>query len=252
MELKIICLCGQKYKFDVQPVNGRMPFTVNCPICQRDGTAAANDLLSHNLTASPLVMQASPSVVPSAPPPPPPPPGMVAPSGFRPPPLPHQAAAAPLPVGFSPPPPPPAAQTAPPPPPIAPTAGGLSIHRASAPGTTAPPPLAAPGSVATPPTCITSRPSVQKQQQMKAKESGQFSMGLGIAGGVGGSLIGGGLMYAFWIWAHFRFPLMGVAVGAFAGYGGAVAGTGHGHDAGNHHRGGRRGNCYGSVFSHVW
>ena len=200
MELKLICQCGQKYKFDVQPVNGRMPFTVNCPICNRDGTAAANDMLARGLTAPPLVMQPSVSTVSSAPPPPPP--GMFAPS-----PLPHQAAAAPMPVGYTP----------PPPPPVSPAAGGLSIHRAQASAATAIPPLAAPGSVAPPP--ITGRPSVQAQQQRKAKESGQFSMGLGIAGGVGGALIGSGLMYAFWIWAHFRFPIMGVLVGAFAGYG---------------------------------
>ena len=41
--IKIICDCGQKYAFDVQPVDGRMPVTVNCPVCRRDGTAAANE-----------------------------------------------------------------------------------------------------------------------------------------------------------------------------------------------------------------
>ena len=41
--IKIICHCGQKYAFDVQPVDGRMPVSVNCPACGRDGTAAANE-----------------------------------------------------------------------------------------------------------------------------------------------------------------------------------------------------------------
>ncbi len=41
--IKIICDCGQKYAFDVQPVDGRMPVTVDCPVCRRDGTAAANE-----------------------------------------------------------------------------------------------------------------------------------------------------------------------------------------------------------------
>jgi hypothetical protein len=41
MEVKIICNCGQKYKFDVEPVNGRMPFTVNCPVCGVNGTRSA-------------------------------------------------------------------------------------------------------------------------------------------------------------------------------------------------------------------
>ena len=41
--IKIICHCGQKYAFDVQPVEGRMPVPVNCPACGRDGTIAANE-----------------------------------------------------------------------------------------------------------------------------------------------------------------------------------------------------------------
>jgi len=41
--IKIVCHCGQKYAFDVQPVNGRMPVAVNCPVCGRDGTIAANE-----------------------------------------------------------------------------------------------------------------------------------------------------------------------------------------------------------------
>jgi hypothetical protein len=28
MEIKVHCLCGQKFKFDVEPVNGAMPFPV--------------------------------------------------------------------------------------------------------------------------------------------------------------------------------------------------------------------------------
>jgi DNA repair exonuclease SbcCD ATPase subunit len=41
--IKIICHCGQKYAFDVQPEDGRMPVAVNCPVCGRDGTTAANE-----------------------------------------------------------------------------------------------------------------------------------------------------------------------------------------------------------------
>ena len=67
MELKVVCQCGQKYKFDVEPVQGRMPFTVNCPICSADGTASANALLAQN--APPAI-----APMPMAPPPPPPPP----------------------------------------------------------------------------------------------------------------------------------------------------------------------------------
>ena len=40
--VKIFCVCGQKYAFEVQPVNGAMPVPVNCPACKRDGTEQAN------------------------------------------------------------------------------------------------------------------------------------------------------------------------------------------------------------------
>ncbi len=65
MELKVQCDCGQKYKFDVEPVNGRMPFTVTCPICGAEGTAKANAILRDT------VVHQIPTR-PSSPPPPPP------------------------------------------------------------------------------------------------------------------------------------------------------------------------------------
>jgi hypothetical protein len=102
MELKVVCQCGQKYKFDVEPVNGRMPFTVSCPVCNLDGTAAANALLNEKRGTQPINLAAI-----SAPPPPPV-----------------------------------AATVPPPPPPIAPIAGGLKISRHApepAPASTLPP-----------------------------------------------------------------------------------------------------------------
>jgi len=83
MELKIICDCGQKYKFDVEPVNGRMPMKVNCPVCNADGTGAANAILSRTFPDSALPPVATapapggslrlnrPAPVPAAPAPPP-------------------------------------------------------------------------------------------------------------------------------------------------------------------------------------
>ena len=53
-ELKVLCGCGQKFKFDVEPVNGRMSFTVNCPVCGIDGTPAANAMLAQQLPAQPM------------------------------------------------------------------------------------------------------------------------------------------------------------------------------------------------------
>src|SRR5438477_8394394 len=47
--IKIRCGCGQKYAFDVEPVDGLMSYAVQCPICGVDGTATANRLLAESL-----------------------------------------------------------------------------------------------------------------------------------------------------------------------------------------------------------
>ena len=47
--VKILCGCGQKYVFDVDPLNGRMPSPVQCPVCRMDGTAAANEVIAQML-----------------------------------------------------------------------------------------------------------------------------------------------------------------------------------------------------------
>ena len=49
--VKIYCACGQKYSFEVQPHEGRMPVTVACPACKRDGTAEANLLIAKILNS---------------------------------------------------------------------------------------------------------------------------------------------------------------------------------------------------------
>lgn len=83
IELKVQCDCGQKYKFDVEPVNGQMPFTVACPVCGVDGTEKANGLLQQlppepaTQPSKPVALQARLRISSSAPqttsPPPPPP-----------------------------------------------------------------------------------------------------------------------------------------------------------------------------------
>jgi len=76
LEIKVQCDCGQKYKFDVEPAGGRMPFQVYCPLCGLDGTEKANAVLKQRLPA-----EAAPAPVPvgaaagAAPAPPIPPPG---------------------------------------------------------------------------------------------------------------------------------------------------------------------------------
>ena len=69
MNIKIECGCGTKYSFDVESVNGQMPFTVQCPNCQADGTAAANELLARApAPAQRLRVHAASEVAPTEPP----------------------------------------------------------------------------------------------------------------------------------------------------------------------------------------
>ena len=49
--IKIFCVCGQKYAFDVHPDAGRMPVAVACPVCQRDGTEEANLIIARVLNS---------------------------------------------------------------------------------------------------------------------------------------------------------------------------------------------------------
>jgi hypothetical protein len=163
MELKVVCQCGQKYKFDVEPVGGRMPFTVNCPACNVDGTPAANALIAGQHVAAPPIM----------------------------PPLPSAA-----------------------------VSGGLKINRSSPEPDTAVAilPMAPENSGSRPPPISGMRPATPEKKS-KPKVEGEFSRGRGILGAVLGAGVGCGLMFVFWLWVHFRFPLMGIAVGAAAGYG---------------------------------
>jgi hypothetical protein len=49
--VKIQCGCGQRYAFDVEPVYGRMPGAVACPVCGADGTSAADSVIAQSLAA---------------------------------------------------------------------------------------------------------------------------------------------------------------------------------------------------------
>jgi hypothetical protein len=76
-EIKVECDCGQKYKFDVEPVNGRMPFKVNCPSCGNDGTSKADIVLqsiglvpSASVAARPGLRISSSTSAPAGPSPP--------------------------------------------------------------------------------------------------------------------------------------------------------------------------------------
>ncbi len=68
MELKLQCGCGTKYKFDVEPIHGRMPAPVQCPTCGADGTTDANQFLAQhpNPSSAPAVRLVSAAAAPSA------------------------------------------------------------------------------------------------------------------------------------------------------------------------------------------
>lgn len=67
--VKIRCGCGQKYAFDVYPLNGRMPSPIRCPVCGADGTAAANEVIALALKAQSPPLALRPRSLGSAPPP---------------------------------------------------------------------------------------------------------------------------------------------------------------------------------------
>src|SRR5215510_13487179 len=51
--IKIQCGCGQKYSFEVEPRDGRIDGTIQCPVCGMDGTDAMNQLIAqHRATQS--------------------------------------------------------------------------------------------------------------------------------------------------------------------------------------------------------
>lgn len=146
MELKVLCDCGQKYAFDVEPIAGQMPFFVNCPGCGMDGTSHANALLAQSSVPNILKPRIPVAV---------------------------RVAAAP-----------PALQA--------------SMH------VTPPPPLMS----APPP-----------RQWEKADMTEVHSIALGILGAIIGAILGVALMIGFLKLVGFVFPVMGLAIGAFAGFG---------------------------------
>ncbi len=153
MELKLVCDCGQKFKFDVEPVNGEVPFSIICPSCGTDATVKANAVLAQtSVSASTPAVTAAPR---------------------------------------------------------------LQINReatASVAVAMPPPPVATPSR-------ISPAPSPMRVPVATAPAKGEFNLGLGILGAFLGAGLGVGLMYGFYALAGFRFPLLGVGIGALTGYG---------------------------------
>ncbi|MGO9587756.1 MAG: hypothetical protein ACLP2Y_16340 [Limisphaerales bacterium] len=69
MDIKIVCGCGQKYIFEVDPDNGLMPASVNCPACGADGTQEANEILTQILPESAMEPSVEPAMQTVPPPP---------------------------------------------------------------------------------------------------------------------------------------------------------------------------------------
>jgi hypothetical protein len=51
--IEIHCVCGQKYTFEVEPIGDKMPVPVSCPMCHRDGTEQANEIIAEMLSNQP-------------------------------------------------------------------------------------------------------------------------------------------------------------------------------------------------------
>jgi hypothetical protein len=185
-ELKLQCDCGQKYKFDVEPVNGQMPFKVNCPICGADGTSRANEML--RLT-NPAPAMSAPASVMSAPTP---------------------VMSAPAPVG------------APAVPAGAPKLriGSVSAHAATvAPEAPAAPIAPIPGQPSALPRRFGGAP-VTKDGKPKRKPN----FPLGLPGVVLGSLVGAAVYYLVFKYTGFRIGIIAIGVGFLAGLGGRLLG----------------------------
>jgi hypothetical protein len=63
IEVKVLCPCGTKFKFDTEPVNNLVPSQVFCPACGQDATDLANADLHQKL---PVHVSAAPTAAPAA------------------------------------------------------------------------------------------------------------------------------------------------------------------------------------------
>src|SRR5688572_29734334 len=62
MEVKVLCGCGTKFAFEVEPANGQMPVSVFCPGCNADVTGIANDDIARKLSSLPTPSALVPTV----------------------------------------------------------------------------------------------------------------------------------------------------------------------------------------------
>jgi hypothetical protein len=71
MEIKVVCPCGAKYQFPVEPVDGHLPYSIGCPVCGQDNTVEGNRAIQEQLALSspqaPIIISSAPSPVASPP-----------------------------------------------------------------------------------------------------------------------------------------------------------------------------------------
>jgi hypothetical protein len=228
-EIKVECDCGQRYKFEVQPVNGRMPYPITCPVCGLDGTAKANTLLQQMASAPPpapvipTAMAAPASVAPA-----PASSGsnpvftlISAPEGAAPAPAPlvaHATAPAPAPAMAAPPVPAPMA-----PPAVPGEKSKLRINIAHPSGGTAAPAAAqAPAAAPSPARRIV--PGVAPAKKKALLEDAQPNLPLGIVGAVVGGFIG--MMLWYWLIkvTEYKIGYAAWGVGVVTGLGARILG----------------------------
>jgi len=204
-ELKVQCDCGQKFKFDVEPVNNQMPFTVACPICNRDGTEKANMLLRAQAGVAPAPAGVPIPLTHAMPVPPPPTPMPMAAA--------VASAPAPMPASLIPAPPSPSAQ---------------SRLRIGTMAPAAPPPVLGEGNVPPPPP-ISPMPGRLPNAVASAEAPKKTSFAKGILGGFIGAVVGSVAYYFLLkftdLWA---LRLAAIGVGALAGWLAEVMGKGEG------------------------
>ena len=192
MELKVVCNCGQKFVFDVEPLNGRMPMPINCPACGIDATENANSAIALKIAAPPSVRMTV--TIPTPPPP--------------------SAGGIPIP------PPPNSAPSAAPQ-----SAGGLRINKPAhtespqAASVPAPLPIQPNPSRPKPMTHVpTYTPGYLKDNP--ALQNNNFM--LGILGAFIGAILGLAFMFGLLIFLGFSIPYTGVIIGALTGFGARI------------------------------
>jgi len=185
LELKVQCDCGQRYKFDVEPVDGRMPFVVNCPICGANGTEKANQLLAQIV---PQPQQAAHAL-------------NLAPIG-----APEVAA-----VGA------PASLT--PAVPATPSRLRINISKPEAPAPVAA--AAVPQAAPIPRPMARPQASAAAAQAVPGKKP---NFGLGVIGALVGSIVGSILYFVIFKYADLQFKLLALGVGYLAGLGAELLG----------------------------